>query len=219
MLLQCAHVQVNGLALDLQGQLTRVMWTVDGALVSTQAVDRLAPLAPGQHQLRMAAFNRDGQWAYDDMTLQVLAESDCDGMSDAYELSHGFNPYFAGDALQDADGDGLTNLEESSYGTDPNNPDTDGDGYSDRVEVSLGSDPFNPQSTPSPPRLEVIYSNSIVTIAWPIPPAGFVLDEAPHLAMPIPWTNVPAPYLSNATHYFITIPNPTGNKYYRLRKE
>lgn len=41
----------------------------------------------------------------------------------------------------DSDGDGLSNSEESSLGTDPNDPDTDGDGYDDGDEVDAGSDP------------------------------------------------------------------------------
>jgi len=44
----------------------------------------------------------------------------------------------------DSDGDGLTFSEETSNGTDPNNPDTDGDGLTDATEVTNGSDPLNP---------------------------------------------------------------------------
>lgn len=45
----------------------------------------------------------------------------------------------------DADGDGLSNLEECTLGTDPSDPDTDGDGWSDGDEVDqLGSDPLDP---------------------------------------------------------------------------
>lgn len=46
--------------------------------------------------------------------------------------------------FNDADQDGLTDEEESVYGTDPNNSDTDGDGYSDGTEVSSGYDPLKP---------------------------------------------------------------------------
>jgi hypothetical protein len=45
---------------------------------------------------------------------------------------------------KDSDGDGLTDWEESLWGTDPNNPDTDGDGTSDGEEVRLGRNPLIP---------------------------------------------------------------------------
>jgi hypothetical protein len=47
------------------------------------------------------------------------------------------------DALAEADGDGLTNLEEYQNGTNPYASDTDGDGYSDVEELELGLDPLN----------------------------------------------------------------------------
>ena len=53
----------------------------------------------------------------------------------------------------DDDNDGLTNSEESYYGTDPKNPDTDGDGYNDGAEVKAGYDPSGPgklETTPGP---------------------------------------------------------------------
>ena len=45
----------------------------------------------------------------------------------------------------DCDGDGLTNGEEISLGTDPNNPDSDDGGISDGLEVNeLDTDPLDP---------------------------------------------------------------------------
>ena len=46
----------------------------------------------------------------------------------------------------DADEDGVTNGEEETLGTDPENPDSDGDGLNDGEEVSAGSDPLNQDS-------------------------------------------------------------------------
>lgn len=41
----------------------------------------------------------------------------------------------------DSDGDGVSDIDEATYGTDPNNPDTDGDGLGDGVEILAGTDP------------------------------------------------------------------------------
>ncbi|MCK4636080.1 MAG: hypothetical protein KAT32_04405 [Candidatus Moranbacteria bacterium] len=46
--------------------------------------------------------------------------------------------------FEDFDGDGLSNSEEKSFGTDMNNRDSDGDGYSDGVEIESGYDPLIP---------------------------------------------------------------------------
>ena len=43
----------------------------------------------------------------------------------------------------DADGDGLSNKEESELGLNPDLADTDGDGLSDGDELEVGSDPLN----------------------------------------------------------------------------
>src|SRR5579862_9203214 len=92
-----------------------------------------------------------------------------DGIPDDWKIAHGLDPNDPNVALEDPDHDGLTNLEEYQYGTDPNNPDTDGDGLSDGdevhvyhtnpllwdtdgdgisdgVEVRTGSDPLDPES-------------------------------------------------------------------------
>ena len=47
------------------------------------------------------------------------ADTDIDGMSDEWEVLHGFNPNDAADGPQDADGDGYTNVEEYLNGTEP----------------------------------------------------------------------------------------------------
>lgn len=50
-----------------------------------------------------------------------------------------------GDQSQvDTDDDGLTDAEEATYMSDPENPDTDGDGYQDGQEVAAGYNPIGP---------------------------------------------------------------------------
>src|SRR3989344_5379320 len=64
-------------------------------------------------------------------------DSDRDGITDEEETLYGTNPNAV-----DTDDDGLTDRDEVRvFKTDPNNPDTDGDTYSDGVEVRNGFDP------------------------------------------------------------------------------
>src|SRR6185436_11172178 len=53
--------------------------------------------------------------------LTFLADSDGDGIPDAWESQYGFNPTNATDRLADADGDGMLNWQEYEAGTDPTN--------------------------------------------------------------------------------------------------
>jgi len=63
-------------------------------------------------------------------------DDDNDGMPDEYELANGLNPLDASDAALDTDNDQLTNLQEFTLGTNPNNNDTDGDGIIDGLDSS-----------------------------------------------------------------------------------
>lgn len=53
-----------------------------------------------------------------ELTTNINADSDSDGMPDGWEVLNGLNPHF-NDAGLDADGDGFTNLEEYLFGLDP----------------------------------------------------------------------------------------------------
>ena len=75
--------------------------------------------------------------------------------------------------------------------------------------------------TPDAPLLSVERLGGNVRVFWPLPATGFVLDQTAALASPpaaIAWAQVPFPYQTNATQISITVPAPTGNKFYRLRK-
>lgn len=67
-----------------------------------------------------------------------LADSDLDGLSDVQEATFGTDP-----ANPDSDGDGLLDGREVLYGTQPRAADSDGDGLSDGQEVWNCSDPLN----------------------------------------------------------------------------
>ena len=81
-----------------------------------------------------------------DVICQNLTDYDQDGMPNTYETTYGFNPYNPEDANEDADGDGLTNLQEYTAGTIPTDSDTDDDGLNDGNEISVGTNPTNPDS-------------------------------------------------------------------------
>lgn len=67
-------------------------------------------------------------------------DSDQDGLLDVEERFYNTDP-----KNPDSDGDGLLDGEEVyKYRTDPNNKDSDGDGFSDGAEVRRGFDPAGP---------------------------------------------------------------------------
>ncbi|MDB6072284.1 MAG: hypothetical protein JWL81_3455 [Verrucomicrobiales bacterium] len=79
----------------------------------------------------------------------AVRDSDDDGMSDAWEDSHGFNKLSAADAALDADADGLVNRAEFLSGTSAGAADSDGDGVRDADEIAGGSNPLLATSRPA----------------------------------------------------------------------
>lgn len=75
-----------------------------------------------------------------------VIDTDKDGMPDFWEQKNGLNYLDPNDADLDPDKDGLTNLQEYRFGTDPNNADTDGGGVKDGEEVlKRRTNPLDPK--------------------------------------------------------------------------
>ncbi len=70
-------------------------------------------------------------------------DDDNDGMPDTWETQYGFDPKDAMDAINDADGDTLTNLQEYQAGTNPTSQDSDSDGMTDDWEMFYGFNPID----------------------------------------------------------------------------
>jgi len=128
---------------------------------------RLVPgAAAGTVELNWDAYSG---WVYFVQTSETLKPGDCVYLPEAIvgtNVEEGLviDPLGAGSApkmfyrafreadyggpgeSQDSDGDGLTNAQEFTLGTDPLNPDTDGDGLPDGWENSNGTSPTDPDS-------------------------------------------------------------------------
>ncbi|NPU90362.1 MAG: S8 family serine peptidase [Gammaproteobacteria bacterium] len=74
--------------------------------------------------------------ANDRMSFNVMRDLDQDGMDDDWEALNGLSAASASDGLLDSDVDGISNLDEFGYGSNPHKSDSDGDGLSDREEVT-----------------------------------------------------------------------------------
>ncbi len=82
------------------------------------------------------------------VSVVLSADSDGDGIPDDVEIREGFDPNDPNDALEDADRDALSNRDEITRGTFPNDSDSDDDTILDGEEVVAGADSFvtNPLS-------------------------------------------------------------------------
>jgi hypothetical protein len=82
-------------------------------------------------------------------TNPLSPDTDGDLLDDALEirgqrLGLGLDPLVPNNINNDSDGDGLSDIDELRFGSDPLVQDTDGDGVNDGDEVAQGSDPTDP---------------------------------------------------------------------------
>jgi hypothetical protein len=115
---------------------------------ATVRVESTAPLIYQDDAIVQAIATTTSESVYEKsrgyVAMRILVDStdtDGDGMSDVFETTYGLNPASGADADADADGDGLTNLEEFFYRSNPLNTDSDSDGVDDKTEVDMGLDP------------------------------------------------------------------------------
>jgi hypothetical protein len=123
-----------------------------------------------------------GNTSRTEFQLQVRNADDLDndGMPDAWETQHGLDPNAAADATLDPDQDGLTNLDEYTHGTNPQNADTDGDGRDDGMEVEHGLEPAHAETlTPDQPLDDHCVVSILNRVARVRPDGTWILTNIP----------------------------------------
>lgn len=148
--LAATPVDVDG-AVDI----AKVEFYSQGVLVGLKSAApwsvALSGLSAGSYSVRAIVTDMSGKRGFSNQLGFTInppdpsQDGDADGLLDSWELQH------FGDLVQgpgdDTDGDGKTNGDEQSAGTDPNNPDTDGDGIFDGVDIAPKSVEENPFTT------------------------------------------------------------------------
>lgn len=126
-------------------------WTYNNAVAADASLlaGNTAWASVAGHPNEVTIETQAGLTAYMTTASLAQADTDKDGMPDAWETLHQLLPNSAADATLDPDNDGVINRREYLAGTNPKVADTDGDGASDGVEIAHGSNPLSASSLPS----------------------------------------------------------------------
>ena len=177
---QIVQLTVQGMYSDgHQADITSLPSTSYGASggVSISGSGAVTGIAWGPGSVQISSFNGVLTTVTNiNFTVELSQDTDNDGMPDAYELAHGFNPNNPADGAQDTDGDGLLNRDEYRLGTDPRNQDTNGDGIPDGASVAQGIDPVNRPTLRLDENCTVTILNRTTQVA---PDGSFILPGVP----------------------------------------
>jgi len=73
--------------------------------------------------------------------------------------------------------------------------------------------------TPGAPYLSITNAAGLVTVSWPLPADGWVLEQTNRLpTVAAPWPVVTAVCVTNATDIRVTLPATPGNQFFRLHR-
>jgi len=122
-----------------------------GALASATTFTTTPLLTEGNRTMMQANLGIANSDANGSLKIYIDDLADGSAVPRTWYDGVGYKPAQTLDPALDEDGDGLTNAQEASHGTDPYLVDTDGDSYGDKVEVDAGSDPLNALSIPPLP--------------------------------------------------------------------
>jgi hypothetical protein len=174
-------VTLNLTASDNAGTIAGMMISNDGVTWSSEAsfsASQAWVLAEGDGSKTVYAKFKDsnGNWMTTPVSdaINLVLDSDSDGMPDVWENTNGLNPSNASDAGLDTDGDGYNNLEEYVNNSNPNYK------YDYAPTVEAGA---NQQSDPTRIYLDGSATDpngDSITYAWSLVsgPATVTIDKA-----------------------------------------
>jgi hypothetical protein len=117
---------------------------IPAALGGTASSINIDNLSANEGTWSVTVTNSEGIFEQD-FEYRLYADSDSDGLSDAYEELISETDI----NKPDTDDDGLSDAEEFNvYRTNPNSPDTDSDGFTDLYELETAYDPNSAESVP-----------------------------------------------------------------------
>lgn len=145
-------------SLNLKGNIIYFVQAVDNA----GNVGALTLSGPDQDS---NSANYGSTWSGPKTYPITLPDGDSDGMPDAYEAQYACLSAGSNDSVSDPDYDGLTNLQEFGYDTNPCKGDSDGGGDNDGSEKARGRDPLN-KADDRLLTITVSHNGSSYTIDW-----------------------------------------------------
>jgi murein DD-endopeptidase MepM/ murein hydrolase activator NlpD/formylmethanofuran dehydrogenase subunit C len=127
----------------------RSEWLDNDTLVATATTYITPNLTTRLHYFTLNVVGISGQTDQAYSTVGIYDDTsdiDSDGMLDLWEVNNKLSPLID-DSSYDLDGDGLSNIQEFTANTNPDDKDSDDDGFSDYAEFIAGTDPNNQNTT------------------------------------------------------------------------
>lgn len=117
---------------------TAIRGTFDRIRVWSRAVT-----AAEAESLYKQDIDNDGLWDITESRTRLWRDTNSDAIAQDSEHAFGSSPFLWQPGTTDTDGDGLTDIEEQTLGTDINRTDSDGDGLPDGWEVMHDLNPLD----------------------------------------------------------------------------
>jgi PKD repeat protein len=126
---------------DEDGYITQYSWDFGDGVEESRNEAKINHIWDqfGSYKITLLVTDNEGATGITSITIFVTKsegnDADGDGLPNDWEITYGLDPFDPSDAALDSDKDTLTNLEEYLLGTDPMKFDTDGDGVIDSTDA------------------------------------------------------------------------------------